>query len=106
MRYYQLAHFIDLHDGYRQVFQIEQHRLLLIQEAGERYLIEANCPHRDHPLAVADIHSQFLRCPLHGYRFALATGDLLLATEEPCRGLRRYEIVERGTDLGVMLPQK
>lgn len=103
MRYYQLARFIDLHDGYRQLFHIEQHRLLLIQEGGERFLIEATCPHRGHPLAVADLDGHALRCPLHGYRFALATGALLFATEERCRGLRRYDIVERGTDLGVMI---
>lgn len=103
MRYYQLARFIDLHDGYRQLFHIEQHRLLLIQEGGERFLIEASCPHREHPLAVADIHDGELRCPLHGYRFALDSGLLLHATEEPCRGLRRYDIVEREIDLGVML---
>lgn len=104
MRYYHLAHFIDLHDGYRQLFHIEQYRLLLIQEANERFLIEAACPHRGHPLAAADvIGSDTLRCPLHGYQFALATGELRLATEEPCRGLRRYELVERATDIGVVL---
>lgn len=105
MRYYQLAYFIDLRDGYRRLFQIEQHRLLLIQEAGQRYLIEATCPHRGHPLAAADIDlsTTSLRCPLHGYRFTLASGQLLAATEEPCRGLRLYPIVERERDLGVML---
>jgi nitrite reductase/ring-hydroxylating ferredoxin subunit len=103
MRYYQLARFIDLHDGFRQLYHIEQHRLLLIQEGGERFLIEATCPHREHPLAVADIEGDALRCPLHGYRFSLSSGSLIQATEELCRGLQRYEIVERGTDLGVML---
>ncbi|MDX9874610.1 MAG: Rieske (2Fe-2S) protein [Spongiibacteraceae bacterium] len=105
MRYYQLAYFIDLHDGYRQVFQIEHHRLLLIQEAGQRYLIEATCPHRGHPLTAADVDPEAgtVRCALHDYRFALNTGALLYATEEPCRGLRRYTIVERERDLGVIL---
>ncbi len=103
MRFYALEKFINLHDGYRRRFQIDHHQLLLIQQAGECVLLEAYCPHRGHPLEVADIDGDSLRCPLHGYRFRLRDGALIAATEEPCRGLRRYPIVERDTDLGVML---
>jgi nitrite reductase/ring-hydroxylating ferredoxin subunit len=103
VHYYQLARFIDLCDGYRQLFQIDQHRLLLIQIDGQRHLIEATCPHRGHPLSEADIDGDTLRCALHSYRFALATGELLHATEEPCRGLRHYQLVERDNSVGVFL---
>lgn len=108
MRFYALEKFINLHDGYRRRFQIDHHQLLLVQQAGECVLLEAFCPHRGHPLEVADIDDDIngdsvVRCPLHGYRFRLSDGAVIVATEEPCRGLRRYQIVERETDLGVML---
>jgi len=105
MRFYALEKFINLHDGYRRMFKIDEHHLLLLQVAGERYLLEANCPHRGHPLSEADVISEGhqLRCPLHGYVFEVESGRLQLATEEPCRDLRRYELVYRDTDLGVML---
>ncbi len=103
MQYYALEKFINLHDGYRRVFKIDHHRLLLIQEMGACHLYAAWCPHRGHPLEEADIIGDRLRCPLHGYQFALDTGELKFATEEKCRGLNQYAIVFRETDLGVML---
>jgi len=104
MRFYALEKLINLHDGYRRAFKIDERQLLLLQVAGECYLLEATCPHRGHPLDRADvIENSQLRCPLHGYLFALDDGRLLAASEEPCRGLHKYELVYRDTAVGVML---
>lgn len=103
MRFYLLEKFINLHDGYRRAFKIDQYQLLLLQENGEQYLIEALCPHRGHPLESASIENNLLRCPLHHYEFDLRAGRLINSTEEPCRALRRYELVVRDKDVGVML---
>ena len=103
MRFYRLEKFINLHDGYRRVFKIDERQLLLVQHAGECHLLEAHCPHRGHPLETADIDGSGIRCPLHGYQFELSDGRVRIAGEEPCRALRCYELVCRATDLGVML---
>lgn len=103
MRFFQLEKLIDLHDGYRRVFKIDERQLLLIQEHGEHYLIEAFCPHRGHPLTSATIQNNHLRCPLHGYQFALRDGSVRNTSEEACRALRCYDVVYRDTDLGVVL---
>ena len=80
-------------------------QLLLIQRDGERYLIEGRCPHRGHPLDVATLERGVIQCALHHYRFAIGDGRLLHATEEPCRGLRTFELVYEGNELGVMLEE-
>jgi nitrite reductase/ring-hydroxylating ferredoxin subunit len=103
VRFYLLEKLINLHDGYRREFKIDERQLLLLQEQNELYLIEAFCPHRGHSLAGATIQNHTVRCPLHGYQFALRDGSLRLAGEEPCRALRRFDVVYRETDLGVML---
>lgn len=103
MRFYRLEKFINLHDGYSRTFKIDQHQLLLLQENGEQYLIEALCPHRGHPLDSANIQNNLLRCPLHNYEFDLCNGRVITSTEEPCRALRCYELVMRDKDVGVML---
>jgi nitrite reductase/ring-hydroxylating ferredoxin subunit len=103
VRFFSLEKLINLHDGYRRVFKIDERQLLLIQECDERYLIEAFCPHRGHSLLDASIQNNTVRCPLHGYQFALNDGCLRVATEEACRALRCYDLVYRDTDLGVML---
>lgn len=103
LHFYSLEKYINLFDGYRKVFKIDQYNLILLQIDGERYLLESTCPHRAHPLSESDISGTDLRCPLHGYRFDIASGALVHATEEPCRGLKRYELVSQSTDIGVML---
>jgi nitrite reductase/ring-hydroxylating ferredoxin subunit len=101
MRFYPLEKLINLHDGYRRVFRIDHHGLLLLQHDGELYLLEANCPHREHPLETAEVSGAVITCPLHGYRFSLENGGLLHATEESCRGLRSWPVVYSGTEVGV-----
>ena len=103
MRFYCLEKLINLHDNYRKVFKIDQHNLMLLQLDGERHLLESLCPHRGHPLSESDIIGSDLRCSLHGYQFDIVTGDLIKAQEEPCRGLKKYELVYLNTEVGVML---
>ncbi|GAB3276342.1 Rieske (2Fe-2S) protein [Parahaliea aestuarii] len=103
MRFFPLEKLINLHDHYTRRFKIDSVELLLIQRAGERYLIEARCPHRDHPLDAATIADGIIQCALHQYQFAIADGQLIHATEEPCRGLRTFELVYDGNEVGVML---
>ncbi|WP_019530123.1 Rieske (2Fe-2S) protein [Dasania marina] len=103
MQFYSLEKLINLHDGYRKQIKIDHHNLLLIQNGDTVSLLESLCPHRGHPLSVADISSNKLRCPLHGYEFAIATGKLLHYSEEPCRALKIYELSDQGNELGVWL---
>ncbi len=103
MRFYPLEKLINLHDNYARHFKIDSLQLLLFQRRGELYLIEANCPHRGHPLDVAGVDGGVIQCALHGYRFAVDDGRLLHATEEPCRGLRTFPVVYEGNEVGVMM---
>lgn len=104
MRFFSLEKLINLHDGYRRQFRIDDLELLLIQEQGERYLLESRCPHRDHPLLQAKLDDSSIQCPLHGYRFSLQDGAVLRCTEEVCRGLRVFTPIYEGNAIGVMLP--
>jgi len=104
MRFRPLEKLINLGDGYRREFRIDEWALLLAQEQGEVYLLEARCPHREHALDTASIRGGAIECPLHRYRFRLADGALLHASEEPCRALKTWPLVYEGNELGVMLP--
>lgn len=103
MQYYRLETFINLFDGYRKALRINEHHLLLLQHDGELYLLEATCPHRAYPLLEATLEDGKLRCPQHDYAFSLANGELLHCTEQPCRALRRYDLVVLEREVGVML---
>ncbi len=103
MRFFQLERLMNLYDGYRKQFKIDNYSLLLVQNEGRPYLIESQRPHREFPLSAANISGDELVCPQHGYRFDIRTGLLKHATEEHCRGLRCFELVYRDNVIGVML---
>ena len=105
MRFYPLEKLINLHDAYARQFKIDNIQLLLIQRRGELHLLEANCPHRGHPLDVATIDNGIIQCALHHYQFAIADGRLLHASEERCRGLRTFDLVYEGNEVGVILEE-
>jgi nitrite reductase/ring-hydroxylating ferredoxin subunit len=103
VRFYPLEKLINLREGYVRQFKIDHLLLLLIQQDNERFLIEARCPHRDHPLDVASIDQGAIRCALHHYQFSLQDGSLLVATDETCRNLRTFELIYQMNEIGVML---
>jgi nitrite reductase/ring-hydroxylating ferredoxin subunit len=103
MRFYALEKLINLRAGYRREFRIDTHRLLLLQEHDELYLVEALCPHQQHPLTAASVTGHSLRCPLHGYQFSLQSGRVLQATNEDCRPLQIWPLVYEGADVGIFL---
>lgn len=103
MQFHVLEKLINLHEGYRRLFRVDGNQLLLMQEHGELFIIESHCPHKGHPLLEALTDGNELRCPLHGYRFSLQSGQLLQASGEACRGLKVYPVSYEGRDVGVVL---
>lgn len=45
--------------------------------SGSVHATQATCPHRDGPLADGLVGDGCVVCPLHGYRYDLATGEPL-----------------------------
>ncbi|WP_185230628.1 Rieske (2Fe-2S) protein [Teredinibacter franksiae] len=93
-----------LHDGYKKVFKVDRHNLLLMQLEGKVYLIENRCPHMDVPLDTGTaLPGGRLRCRAHGIEFNLESGraDGPLAKQLEC--LKRYAIRYEGSQLGVEL---
>ncbi len=103
MRFYPLDKLINLYDGYSRQYKIDSLQLLLLQRDGERYLLEAHCPHRGHPLDSARIVDGVIQCALHEYCYSLRDGELLRYREEPCRNLRTWPVAYEGNEVGVIL---
>lgn len=104
MAFYPLANLVDLYDGYRAVFRVQGHELLLIQDNGDTYLIENRCPHMDAPLVTGQVEAGAITCRAHGIRFQLRDGKPLgpLASTLDC--LRLYNVAYDGHKIGVDLP--
>ncbi len=104
VRFQPLEKLINLHDGYRRLFKFDALGLLLVEQGGQRFLLEARCPHRGHPLDSARVEDGCVQCPLHNYRFDLSTGAVIKASEEACRPLRVYDLVYEGNEIGLLMP--
>ncbi len=106
MRYHVLEKLINLREGYLRCFRIDDLSLLLTEQGGERYLIEAGCPHQGHPLDTASVAGGVIECPRHHYRFNLNSGALLATDGQSCRSLRVFELVYRDAEVGVLLTDR
>ncbi|HEX4807558.1 MAG TPA: Rieske 2Fe-2S domain-containing protein [Bryobacteraceae bacterium] len=73
--------------GEGRTFEIAGKRLAIFHtRAGRIFATQAECPHKNGPLADGLVGGTTLICPLHGWKFDLASGS---ATLGDC-GITRY----------------
>jgi nitrite reductase/ring-hydroxylating ferredoxin subunit len=76
-----LAKVAEIPDGERKLIQANGSNVAVFHHQGRFYALNNACPHRQGPLirgaieTAADGTGCFIRCPMHGWRFDLATGD-------------------------------
>ena len=78
-----------------QAFELDGHRLLLVNAAGRYFVIDEMCSHEDYSLALGCIKGTRIRCSLHGSYFDLESGAPL---DEPAdEPIRTYPVkVDQG----------
>ena len=98
--FFALAKLIELQEGYRRVFNVAGHQLLILVVDGQTYVLENTCPHQGRPLQQARIIGRVLQCPWHGIEFDLLTGRAL---QGQCAPLTLHKIHYQGDRVGVVL---
>lgn len=102
MAFYRLEKLINLHDGYRRVFNVDGISLLLIQEGSRLYLLRNMCPHKAFPLHNGTMVGTRLRCAYHAMEFDLGNGGRCV--QHPMQpGVKMYTLVYEGNEVGVEL---
>ncbi len=100
MRFLALDKLINLHDGYRRAVKIDQVDVLLLQEAGQLYIIQSRCPHQEQSLVQAEVEAGVLYCPRHQYGFSLQTGAHI---DGMCESLTTWTPVFEGNEVGILV---
>jgi 3-phenylpropionate/trans-cinnamate dioxygenase ferredoxin subunit len=78
------------------------YRILLALAEDRIYALDDMCSHEDASLSKGSLHGDCVKCPLHGSRFRLATGEAL---DDPAEeGLNTYPVKIDGDDILVGLP--
>ena len=85
-------------------------RIALVNVEGTVYAVDDDCPHEEGgSLSRGTVDDGSVWCPLHGARFALATGETLEPPEDEQmgppvdRGIRVYSVMIQGDDIYVEL---
>lgn len=76
--------------GEGRVFTVDGREIAVFRpREGGLYAVQARCPHRGGPLADGIVGAEQVVCPLHSYRFCLATGQPI---GSPCDALETYAV--------------
>lgn len=78
------------------------YRILIALAEDKVYAVDDMCTHEDASLSKGSLHDDCVKCPLHGSRFKLGTGEAL---DDPAEeALNTYEVTVYGDDILVAIP--
>ena len=67
----------DVKPGKMACVELEDKRILLANDNGTIYAADEMCTHEDASLCTGSLRGHLIKCPLHGSRFDLTTGEPL-----------------------------
>jgi 3-phenylpropionate/trans-cinnamate dioxygenase ferredoxin subunit len=77
-------------------------RVLLANVGGQFYAVDDTCTHEDASLSRGVLHGDRVKCPLHGSRFNVRTGEVM---EEPATvSLATYPVRVEGGEVWIEVP--
>jgi len=81
--------------------ELDGSRILIANVDGRYYAVDDTCSHEDASLSTGSLSGELVKCPLHGSRFNVRTGEAL---EEPAEeDLRTYAVRVEGDDILIAL---
>ncbi len=102
MPFTHLASFSDLQTRKLICAKTDSYRILIALAEGNVYAVDDMCTHEDASLSKGSLHGDCVKCPLHGSRFRLKSGEAL---DEPAEeALTSYPVKIDGDDILVQLP--
>ena len=100
--YIHLASLEDLQTRKLICAKTEGYRILIALAEDQVYAVDDMCSHEDASLSKGSLHGDCVKCPLHGSRFRLASGEAL---DEPAEeALNTYPVKIDGDRILVEIP--
>jgi len=103
LQYLHLASLKDLRTKKLICVKTEGYRVLIALAEEKVYAVDDMCTHEDASLSKGSLHGDCVKCPLHGSRFRLTTGEAL---DEPAEEtLNTYPVKIEGDDILIAIPK-
>ena len=77
MTLYILCRTVDVQESEMKQFSFKGFEILVINRNKKFYCLEARCTHAGAPLAEGQLENDVLKCPWHGSRFNIETGEVI-----------------------------
>jgi 3-phenylpropionate/trans-cinnamate dioxygenase ferredoxin subunit len=98
-KFVKVAAIDDIEPGKMRRFEVGGGHILLANVGGQIFAADDMCTHEDASLSTGSLRGRYVKCPLHGSRFDLQTGEPM---EEPASDpLRIYAVRLEGRDIFV-----
>ena len=98
-----VGHLGDVAPGRMKRVEICGRRVLLANVNGRFYATADTCTHEDASLSAGSLHGEYVKCPLHGSRFNVCTGQVM---EEPAeQNLATYPVRVEGDAVLITLKE-
>jgi 3-phenylpropionate/trans-cinnamate dioxygenase ferredoxin subunit len=92
-----VAHLGELLPGKMKRIDVKGRRILLANVGDSIYATDDTCTHEEASLSKGFLKGEIVKCPLHGSRFNLCTGEVL---DDPAEeNLRTYPVWVDGDDI-------
>jgi nitrite reductase (NADH) small subunit len=92
----------DIPPGERKRIEVEGERITIFNIDGEYHAIRDTCPHKKTaPLLRGTLDGLGIKCPNHGYRFDLKTGECNISPEF---NTRVFPLKVEGETIYILLP--
>lgn len=99
--YVKIARRGEVMPGKMKRVDLDGRRILLANVDGSYYAADDTCTHEDASLSTGFLKGEIVKCPLHGSRFNLCTGEVL---DDPAeQNLRTYPVRLDGDDILISL---
>ena len=95
--YVKLANTDELAPGELVCITVGDKGILLVNSDGNFYATDEMCTHEDARLCTGFVKEGYVKCPLHGSRFKVTTGELLDGPSE--EGVQQYAVKVEGEDI-------
>jgi 3-phenylpropionate/trans-cinnamate dioxygenase ferredoxin subunit len=103
LQFVHLASLDDLRTRKLICSKIKGYRILIALAEDKVYAVDDMCTHEDASLSKGSLHGDCVKCPLHGSRFRLNSGEAL---DDPAEeALHTYEVKIEGDNILVALPE-
>ncbi len=82
--------------------ELRGHPVLIANVDGRYFAVDDTCTHEDASLSSGSLKGELVKCPLHGSRFNVMTGEVL---DDPAeQNLRAYAVRIEGQDILIQWP--